>query len=66
MNIFFESKSVTKVEESAKVSVSDLLSDLGGACSLYLGISVIALFELVEFGFRSGAKAMSKIVGNPR
>ena len=32
------------------LQVFDLLSDVGGAFGLYLGLSVVALFEFIELG----------------
>ena len=57
VNIFFETKSVEMVTESPKVSGTDLLSNIGGAFSLYLGISLIALFETFEVVIRMFEKA---------
>ena len=63
VNIYYESKTIEKIQESPLMGAQSLLSNLGGAISFYLGISVIALFELLElFGrylrvcFRGGAK----------
>ena len=63
VNIYYESKTIEKIEESPLMGAQSLLSNLGGAISFYLGISVIALFELLElfgrylrFCFRGGAK----------
>ena len=48
ISIFYESKTVKEVIETPLMSLGALLSNLGGAIGFYLGISVIALFEVVE------------------
>ena len=52
VRIFYDSLSVTKVEEVPKYNFESLLSSYGGACSLYLGISFVALFEFAELVIR--------------
>ena len=52
LDIFYSSKTLTKVEEVPKYNFESLLSSYGGACPLYLGISFVALFELAELGIR--------------
>ena len=53
LNIYYRSKSTTQVLESPKYDTQGTLSSLGGAFSLYLGVSFISLFELGELFFRS-------------
>jgi len=51
LNVFFESKLIKSIEETQtyeSVLGADFLNALGGALSLFLGISFILLFELVE------------------
>ena len=60
MNIFFETKTVTTIQESPKYTLGDLLNDLGGAFSLYLGVSFIALFEIFEIFIRCANKGMNR------
>ena len=46
--VFFESTTVTVIKEVPKYTPDSLLSSLGGALSLYLGISIISMFELLQ------------------
>ena len=49
VKVFYRDMNVRKVEEIKEYpSVFNLLNSLGGALSLWLGISFIALFEIVE------------------
>jgi hypothetical protein len=48
INIFYESLSYTLVTESPKMNVVSMLASIGGNLSLFLGISVFSLFEVVE------------------
>ena len=50
--VYFEDKTITKVEEEKKYSLSGILSSIGGAISLYLGMSFISLFEVLEIPMR--------------
>ncbi|KAK8377555.1 hypothetical protein O3P69_013890 [Scylla paramamosain] len=50
LEVFFQSLIADYVEEEAEYPyINYLVSDLGGALSLYLGISIILLMEFVEF-----------------
>ena len=48
LNIFYDSLSYTKSIEIPQLDLVSLLSNIGGTLSLFLGISVFSLFELVE------------------
>ena len=48
VNIFYPSLTYTKISESPKMSITDLLSNLGGTLGLYIGISFLSLIEIVE------------------
>ena len=53
VKVFYRDMNVKKVEEIKEYpSVFNLLNSLGGALSLWLGISFIALFEIVELVVR--------------
>ena len=53
VKVFYRDMHVRKVEEIKEYpSVFNLLNSLGGALSLWLGISFIALFEIVELVVR--------------
>ncbi len=46
--MFFTSLTYENIVETPAMTVGELLSNLGGALSLYLGISFVAAFEIVE------------------
>ena len=47
MSIFYEKLAYTHSSESAKVSTSALFAYLGGTLSLFLGVSVLSVCEVV-------------------
>ena len=60
VNVFFKSLNVEKTTEFKQYTPLQFLNALGGAMSLWLGISLVAIFEYFEFLLRL-AKAI--IVG---
>ena len=46
--VYFESQSVLVITEEAKYNFESILTSVGGALSLYLGISLVAMFEYFE------------------
>ena len=48
VNIFYGSLSYMESKESPKMTLVSLLALIGGNLSLFLGISLISLFELIE------------------
>lgn len=52
ISVYFETKRVEKIVESEKYPTSGLMSSLGGAISLYLGMSLLAVFELTELALK--------------
>jgi hypothetical protein len=38
----------TKIEQTPKTSIIELISNLGGALGIFLGFSVFSLIEIVE------------------
>jgi hypothetical protein len=48
LSIFYESLSYEMSKEYSNMNVVDLLANIGGTLSLFLGISVLSLCELVE------------------
>jgi hypothetical protein len=48
LSIFYESLSYEMSKEYSKMNVVDLLANIGGTMSLFLGISVLSFCELVE------------------
>ena len=49
VNIFYDSLSYTMSTESPKMTVVSLLALIGGNLSLFLGISLISIFEVFQF-----------------
>ena len=49
VQIFYGSRSSRIVREIPKYNTGSLISSIGGALSLYLGVSIISMFEVVEF-----------------
>ncbi|XP_077966757.1 bile acid-sensitive ion channel-like [Styela clava] len=49
INVYFERMSYTIQEESKAVTRTGLLSDLGGQLGLWIGISIVTLFEFIQF-----------------
>lgn len=60
VKIFYESKSVQEVIEKPKYEFSSIMSDIGGAISVYLGISLVSLFELVDIFIHGFAYSTSQ------
>ena len=60
VKLFFSSNTIQTVFESPKYNAQSLLSSLGGAFSLYLGISAIAMFEVLELIIRLFSRKSSR------
>ena len=48
VDVFFTSLTYENIEETPAMTVASLMSNLGGALSLYLGVSFVAAFEIIE------------------
>lgn len=48
INVYFKTLSVRVVEETAKYDLAGIMAAVGGATGLYLGVALVALFEVVE------------------
>ena len=48
VNIYFDSLDITRIEQSKKIEISDLISSVGGTLGLFLGISLLSIFEFIE------------------
>ena len=48
VNIFYDSLSYVETTESPQMDLISLLASIGGHLSLFLGVNVLSLFELVE------------------
>ena len=52
LEIFYEALNFAMIKEKAEYDTWDVLTDFGGNIGLWLGWSVFALFELLEFFVR--------------
>jgi hypothetical protein len=48
LSIFYDTLSYEMSKEFSKMNLVDLLANIGGTLSLFLGISILSLCELVE------------------
>ena len=48
LNIYFANLKYTNIEQTPKTSVIELISNLGGALGIFLGLRVFSLIEIVE------------------
>ena len=64
LHVFYSTKTSTEIIEEPKYTRESLLVSLGGAVSLFLGISVVALFEFVELAARALYKLVTKSNAN--
>jgi hypothetical protein len=48
LNMFYDTLSYDLSEETAKMNLVDLMASIGGNLSLFLGVSIFGLFEIVE------------------
>ena len=48
LNIFYKTLSFELTEETHKMNIVDLLASIGGNLSLFLGVSIFSLFEIIE------------------
>ena len=51
LNVYFQSLNVRQIEEDPTYGPIQLIYALGGALSLYLGISLSMIFEVIELLF---------------
>ncbi|CAG0922520.1 unnamed protein product [Notodromas monacha] len=49
INVYFDTLDQIEVHEKPKYTLSTIMSDLGGAAGIYLGICGITLFEIAAF-----------------
>ena len=52
LEVYFDTMTISEICEEKKYSFFTFLASLGGAISLYLGMSFIAMFELFEILIR--------------
>ncbi|CAG5134505.1 unnamed protein product, partial [Candidula unifasciata] len=48
LNIYYEDLNFEKYEEAADYELTQFLSDVGGTIGLYIGLSVLGIFELLH------------------
>jgi hypothetical protein len=48
VNVYFEALESTTIDEGKQMEMVDLIAGIGGTLGLFLGISVLSLFEVVE------------------
>jgi hypothetical protein len=48
LKVYFSAMKYTEIRQTPKTNVIDLISNLGGALGIFLGISVFSLIEVVE------------------
>ena len=51
LNIFYDRLGFTQVSEKESFTIVDLVSNIGGTFGLFIGISLLSLLELLEFGY---------------
>lgn len=61
LSVYYENKAVQRSVETPKYTLDTTMSSLGGAISLFLGISIIACFEMFELIIRIVRKIVSSI-----
>jgi len=49
INVFYADLKYTVITDSPKTTFADLVSNLGGILGVFLGSSLVSLFEFVEF-----------------
>ena len=52
VNIFLTSLTYENIQETPAMDVAQLMSNLGGVIGLYLGVSIVAAFEVFELIIR--------------
>ncbi len=61
LRIYYGSKATSKIIETPKYQgYNSILSSVGGAISLYLGMSFVSLCEFIEFALRALAACIGK------
>ena len=48
LKVFYDSRTTMIVEDSPKYTIESILSNVGGAIGLYLGLSIVSVFEFLE------------------
>ena len=53
VNVYFATLKMENIVESPEINWAEFRNSLGGALALYLGISFVSFFEVVEFIVRA-------------
>ena len=48
MHVYLQSNMITYIVESQDYELNQLLGDLGGVVGLYIGMTIVTFFELLE------------------
>ena len=62
VKIYYEARTTMIVEDLPKHTVSSILSSVGGAIGLFLGLSIVSIFEFLELIVMCLYKGMRKMV----
>lgn len=49
LNVYFDDLKYTLISESPKTSIFDLIANIGSALGLFIGISLLSFFEILEY-----------------
>lgn len=60
LKFYFYEPTYTKMTQSPKISLSSLISDIGGTLSLFIGFKFLSLIEFAEFLIESLNSIFSK------
>ncbi len=52
LSIYFDEIKQTQITQTAKLQISDLFANIGGQLGLFVGLGVLNVVELLQFGFR--------------
>lgn len=56
VNIFYEHLKQTEITENESISLDGLIGSIGGTLGLFLGISLLSFFELIDLLVQIGTK----------
>ena len=54
LNVYFDDLKYTLISESPKTSIFDLIANIGSALGLFIGISLLSFFEILEYMMELG------------
>ena len=62
IKVYYPKLEYTRIDEFAKITELDLISNIGGTMGLFLGMSFLSLIEIVEFLTKEILKKSNKII----